>query len=246
MKRRKAKTLKAFIIVLSVLLIVAGAMFGAYKYIRDTYTVKSVIVEGSTHYTGDEIKTFVMTGPLSDNSLYLSYKYKNREVQGIPFVETIGVKIESPSSIRITVYEKALAGFVEYLGRYVYFDKDGIVVEVSSEKIQGIPEVVGVSYDYVVLHEKLPATDDAFFKKVLDVTKLLTKYGVSATKMYFKDSREIILYCGDITVELGKEDNLDIKLMNLKTILDKLEGKTGTLHMENFDEKSGKASFEQQ
>ena len=30
---------------------------------------------------------------------------------------------------------------IEYLGRYMYFDKDGIIVETSDKKTAGIPQI---------------------------------------------------------------------------------------------------------
>lgn len=117
-------------------------------------------------------------------------------------------------------------------------------MESSLVKTQGVPEVVGVDFEYVILHEKLPAKDDELFKKVLDVTKLMSKYGVDAEKMYFADDGRIVLYKDEITINLGKEDNLDIKIMNLPSILINLEGKKGTLRMENYDEGTKRVSFE--
>ena len=43
---------------------------------------------------------------------------------GVPFVEKMDVSVVDPHTIKIEVYEKALAGYVEYLGHYMYFDKD--------------------------------------------------------------------------------------------------------------------------
>lgn len=241
MNNRKLR--KILIAVLVLLLLIIGLLLG-YRYFMDKYTIKEVYVEGAVHYTDEEIMDIVMSGKYGNNSWFLSKKYKNKEIKNIPFVETINVSIESAKRIRIVVYEKALAGFVEYLGRYIYFDKDGIVVESSTVKTAGVPEVVGVDFDYIVLHEKLPAKDDSLFKRVLNMTQLMTKYGVLAEKMYFKDNGEIVLYYKDITINLGKDDNLDIKVLNLPSLLKNLEGMSGTLRMENYDENTKKVSFE--
>lgn len=230
--------------ILAILVLLLGIGFGAYLYVRTTYRVENVYVEGNVHYTSDEIKDMVLTGPFKDNSLFLSHQYKHKKIDNVPFVEMMEVDVISKDTIKIVVYEKTLAGYVEYLGNYVYFDKDGIAVEVSSMKTEGIPEVIGVSFDYIILHEKLPVKDPTIFKKVLNITQLLTKYKVKSDKVFFKDDDEIVLYCNDISVYLGKEENLDIKVMNLPTILEKLSGETGILHMEDYEEIHGKATFE--
>ena len=117
------------ICILIILLLAAGLL--AVGYVRIRYTIQTVYVEGNVHYTEDEIKAIVMDGFLGDNSLYLSLKYKNKGIEGIPFVDVVDVSILSPDTVKIIVYEKTLTGCVRYLDTYVYFDRDGYVVESS-------------------------------------------------------------------------------------------------------------------
>lgn len=240
----KVRRVPFFLKLIIILLVLAGIFYGAMYYVSTHYLIKEVMVDGNVHYSDDEIKDIVMAGRFGNNSLYLSYKYKNKDVESIPFVETINVQIVSSDTIRISVYEKALAGYIEYLGRYIYFDKDGIVVESSGVKTTGIPEVVGIDLDYVVLYEKLPADNPELFKNVLNITQLMTKYGVLADRMYFKSNGELVLYEGNVTVNLGKDEDMDIKIMNLPSLLAKLNGTSGTLRMENYNETTKKVSFE--
>lgn len=51
-------------------------------------------------------------------------------------MDVMNVSILAPDTIKITVYEKALAGYVKYLDTYMYFDKDGYVVESSGIRTQ--------------------------------------------------------------------------------------------------------------
>ena len=117
------------------------------------YTIKTVTVEGNHHYSNDQIMDMVMKNSLDKNSLFLSLKYRKRDIKWIPFIEKISVNIVSPDTIKILVYEKAVAGYVEYLGKYMYFDKDGIIVETSDHPTEGIPHITGLEFNYVVLHE---------------------------------------------------------------------------------------------
>ena len=129
MKRRTV----VLLCICGALLILGVAASALLRY----YKVTTVYVEGNVHYSNEEIMDMVMTGKLGDNSLYLALKYKNKGVDDIPFVQTMDVDILSPDTIRITVYEKALAGYIQYLDRYMYFDKDGIIVEASDKKTAG-------------------------------------------------------------------------------------------------------------
>ncbi len=208
------------------------------------YRVTTVYVEGNIHYSNEEIMDMVMKGALGDNSLYLALKYKNKGVDNIPFVQTMDVTILAPDTIRITVYEKAVAGYIEYLDRYMYFDKDGIIVETSGERTTGIPQVTGLQFGYVVMHEKLPVENPEIFEDILDITQLLNKYGVQADKIRFDKSMHKTLYFGDARVSLGSNENIGEKIMKLKGILPELEGKKGMLRMDNYSEEMRNVTFE--
>jgi len=228
------------ILALGVLAVLAGVVY----YIKETYTIQTVYVEGNVHYTEDEIKTIVMDGPLGDNSLYLSLRYKNRSIQGVPFVDVMDVDILTPDTIKITVYEKAVVGYIRHLDAYMYFDKDGYVVECSSVKTVGIPQITGLVFDHVVVGEALPVENPEIFVSILDVTKLLNKYDIAPDKIYFRDTGEITLYFGEVKVALGSNmAQLEDKLMLLPEFLPQLEGRNGTLQMEQYDEDTGKYTF---
>ena len=109
----------------------------------------------------------VTKGSLGHNSLYLSVKYRKKGVENIPFVDVMDVQILSPDTIKIVVYEKALAGYVRYMDTYMYFDKDGYVVECSDVKTQGIPQITGLKFGYMVLGERLPIEDEGCFTNII-------------------------------------------------------------------------------
>lgn len=208
------------------------------------YRVTTVYVEGNIHYDNEEIMDMVMTGRLGNNSLYLAMKYKNKGVDNIPFVQTMDVDILSPDTIKITVYEKAMAGYIEYLGKYMYFDKDGIIVESSEQKTTGIPQVTGLNFGYVIMHEKLPVDNPEIFEDILDITQLLNKYGVQADKIRFDKAMHKTLYFGEARVSLGSNENIGEKIMKLKGILPELSGKKGMLRMDNYSEEMRNVTFE--
>lgn len=227
------------------IVLVTVVVLGAGYYIVNTYTVSTVYVDGNVHYTDDEIKAIVMDGPLGNNSLYLSMKYENRGIEGIPFVDVMDVSILAPDTVRITVYEKVLTGYVKYLGSYLYFDKDGYVVESSSEKTAGVPQITGLVFDHMAVGEALPVDNPEVFGSILNITKLLEKYDLEAEKIYFQRSGEITVYFGEIKVALGNDSTtLEDKLMLLPQLLPSLEGKSGTLQMETYTESGGRYTFQ--
>ena len=209
----------------------------------DSPRVQNVSVEGNVHYTSEEIEAMVLTDRLSYNSLYLSLKYRNKEIRDIPFIETMSVRVDSPDSITIRVYEKSVAGYVEYMGRYMYFDRDGIVVESSETRTEGIPQVTGIRFDHVVLYEALPVKNTDIFQEILSITQMLSKHQITTDKIYFNESNEITLYFDNIRAKLGK-DNLEEKVMRLEQILPNLSGESGVLDLQNYSEDRKNVTFQ--
>ena len=248
---KKEQTKSSYFLNHKSLFIIGGTVFmfvalivAAYFYIITNYTVTTIYVEGNIHYTNEEIIDMVMEGYYGNNSLLLSLKYKDKGIVGVPFIEKIDVSVQDPHTIKIEVYEKALAGYVEYLERYMYFDKDGIVVESSKEKTAGVPMVAGLKFDYVILHEPLPVENPAVFSSILSITQLVNKYSLSVDRIYFRGDGSVTLYFGNIKAALGSGDNLDEKIMELQQMIPKIEGKSGTLRMENYTEETHNISFE--
>ncbi len=235
---------KRMLIIGSFLAAVLVIVFGGYYYIMTHYKVTTVYVEGNIHYTNEEIIDMVMGGKYGDNSLILSMKYRDQGIENIPFIETMDVTVESNDTIRITVYEKALAGYVSYLGRYVYFDKDGIVVETSEQETRGIPQVTGLTFDHVILYEPLPVEKPEIFDEILNITQQLSKYSLVVDKIYFDKDYQVTLLFGDVKIALGSNTDIDEKIMKLQYILPDLEGKRGTLDMRELREDMKNYSFE--
>ncbi len=250
-KRRKfnlrtfIKLHKSLVIIFAMLCVLALAALGGAIYVYKTYTVTNIYVDGNTHYSDEEIVDMVMTGRLSHNSAYLAIKYRDKSITDIPFIEKMDITILSPDTIRINVYEKAIAGYIEYLGRYMYFDREGIIVESSKTSLNDVPKVMGLDFNYVVMYEKLPVENEEVFEEILDITQLLSKYDLEAEKILFDSEYNVYLYFGDVEVSIGTDENIDEKIINLQYILPKLEGKKGILNMQEYSDSNDNVTFEE-
>ena len=238
------KRRKRFGIGILIFLMLVATILGVGFYLLSHYNITTVYVEGNLHYSTEEIQNMVMEGPLGNNSLYLSFKYKDKGVEDIPFVDVMDVDILAPDTIKITVYEKSLAGYVEFMDTYMYFDKDGYVTESSNVKTIGVPQITGLSFDYVVLGERLPVKDETLFESIMSITKLLGKYELLVEKIHYKSNSEITLIFDNIKVALGSNDKLEEKIMDLPVFLQDLQGKSGTLRLENYSEDEKMVVFE--
>ena len=211
--------------------------------IKSEFTITSVDITGNEHYTADEIEDYVLAGKYGHNSIFLYLKCRFGKQEAVPFIEKMDVELLSPTEVKIRVYEKAVAGYVEYLGHYLYFDKDGIVVESSTRRVDGIPFVTGLEFNYITLHEQLPVKKEEVFRTILDITQLLTKYRITIDRIYFDKDYNITLYFKDIRVYLGSNEHIDEKINRLRFILPDLPSEPGVLHMENYAGDGDKFTF---
>lgn len=242
-KKKKKKAYEKVLIALAVICLVVAVLFITVLCLLEIYKVKTVYVNGNVHYTSSEIKDMIMVGELGDNSIYLSLKYKNKTIEDVPFVSAMNVDIVSPDTIKITVYEKTLAGCVEHLGEYVYFDRDGMVVECSPYTTEGVPVVSGLSFDSVVLYEPLPVADKQIFELILTIAQLYDKYEMEAQRIQFVSGGNIVVHTGNIRAAMGKGENIDDKVMTLAAIMPDLEGQSGTVKLENYTKDSKNVIF---
>ncbi len=230
--------------VVLILLIGLAAILGTVYYFISAYTIKTVYVEGNEYYTEQEIKDIVISGPLENNSLYLSLKYQKNGFDNIPFVDNIEVNFLAKDSVNIIVHEKALAGYIEFMDSFMYFDKDGYIVENSNVKMLEIPLVVGLQFSHVELGQKIPVNDETVFSQIMSLHNLLKDFELRVDKIYFRPDEEIVLFFGDVRVMLGEGVHLQEKIMVLPQFLETLTGESGALRMENYSQEGDMVSFE--
>ena len=239
-KETKTKTVKKLIVVLAALavLFILGLSFAG------VFRVRQVTVTGNAYYTKEEVVDLLLDEGSLQNTLLVYLRYKYQEHPEIPFIDDFEVTMDSWRSLKIRVYEKNMVGYVRYLGQDVYFDKDGIVVESSTQELEGIPQISGVTFDSLAIHQPLSVEDPTIFDTILSITKLLTKYDLDPDEIRFGAGGELFLQLGDVKVALGTGENLDEKISRLKQLEGDLKDKSGTLHMENYTDETTHISLE--
>ncbi len=68
------------------------------------------------------------------------------------------------------------------------------------------------------------------------MTQVLSINQLQVDEIQYNHFGEATLYLGDIQVLLGGNEGLNGKITELSSMLPKLEGRKGILHLENYDE----------
>ncbi len=198
--------------------------------------VRQVTVAGNSRYSENEIVGMVFQKKIDWNSAYLFLREKTREHIQIPFVEDYKLDFVSPTHVEVIVHEKSMVGYVSYMGSYMYFDKDGIVVESTDTALEGIPEISGLKFGQIVLHQPLPVEDSRVFEEILNLTQLLSLRKLEVDGIRYNSKGDANLYFGNVEVVLGDSSQMDGKISLLANMMPQIRDLDGTLYLDNYDE----------
>lgn len=241
-KKRKVPKWKGILLaVFSAILVFCAA----FVLLTKVFVVKNVRVEGNELYDEELIKTTVLNDEYSWSSLYVLLKYTFTDATQLPFIDTMEISMEDAQTLHIRVYEKGLLGYlyIPAIDKNAYFDKDGIVVETSSEKIENVPRIQGLECNEVVLYEKLPV-ENKLLKQLLTLTQTLKRDGLEPDAVSYGVKNAPVLRYENVEVNLGSMEYLTQKVERMKEILPRLAGMSGTLHLENWNEQTTNIVFE--
>lgn len=227
-----------FVLLFLVLLMLAGAAGGV---VISRSTIDKVKVTGNAFYSKKEIRNLILDSRASKNTIvcYLSNRFG--EHKEIPFIERYQIEIKDMHTVEIIVYEKNIIGYIDFLGSYMYIDRDGVVVDSSSEPLPGICKVEGIKFSKIVLHEKVETSNTQAFQDVLMMTQIFEKNKIKVSKITFDDRNHITVKVKKIKVELGSSDKIDLKLAELADILPQIKKLSGTLYLDDYESGSGNA-----
>lgn len=232
-KARKKKRLFIISTIVAALIAACAAVYFGFRTDKITYV-------GNSHYSNEEMTNRIFGNDTPNTVLYTLFGNKKKT---IPFIQKYDVEIQWPRGMYITVYEKAVIGYIRYMGCNMYFDKDGIVVESSTETFEKVPEIIGLKFNSIVLDSKLEVGDDEVFRHILDLTQSFDKYNLDVSKVYFDSSDNVILYIDEVKVYLGKSDDYTDKLFELKQMKTKFAGLKGSLYMQDYTKDSSSIIF---
>ena len=239
-KKKRRKIWPVILTVLMTLLVLAAAVVLLFR-------TRAVEVEGNSYYSENTISTWVQRDRLSVNTLYILVKYDFMDAELPAGVERLNVSLKNPWTVRVAVEEKEMAGYVDYDGAYLYFDRTGTAVLKTKKQIEGVPYIEGLVFDAAAteIGATLPVEDDSIFEKIVDVSRNLKKYSLTPDRISCAEG-DVRIYFGTVEVLLGDND-YEEKLQQVPPILEKLSelypDTAGTLHLENYDTDSESVRF---
>lgn len=228
MRRKKKRKLKKQF---KIILITVPVLASLIALIIFAFQLKTVKVSSDLkQFTEGEVKA-CMDKEKIDNTLIFWLRNKMGKSQKIDMFEEYSVKMNSPFKITITAYEKKLKGYIKSDKVYYYFDGDGKILKISSEKMKSVPEVTGLEYNKLELYKKINTGNQEGLDTLLNYANAIEEYSFGVKKIDVSQKKEITLYIKNIQVQLGTDSNMDKKLLALNDIFDNVVKYSGVLNM---------------
>ena len=205
--------------------------------------VQKIKVTGNKFSTDTQIVNLVKEDPFTMNSIYTVLKYKLGSYEIPTYLEDMKVSFNMPWGLHVKVKERQVAGGILTNNAYVYFAEDGTILSKGTEVLDDVVAVEGVKTKKTVLYEPIEMKNEKLLSYILSISEELKKNELFPDRVVWeKDSMN--LYFGGICVQLGKL-NFDEKIVQVPPVLEKLDGKSGILHLEHYNEMSTSISFEE-
>ena len=231
MEERETKKYMKWMIPLAVMAVIVFCIF--------LFRVKKVSIEGNTYYSQQQMVNMFQTNILEKNVLGFWLLDKLSMTPRLDFVREYEVSYPNLNEIHIKLYEKTIVAGIAYSNQYIYFDKDGMVLQSGNQPVEGIPLFESDSMTTFTLYKKIQMENEDRLGQIINLANLFQHYEIKWDRVQFGENNEAYLYSGDIRVNLGKKDNYDEQISALASILEQMqkEGKKGTIDMSSYEVK---------
>lgn len=236
-KKRKQKREKRFKILKSILkllflfTIIIGILL--FLFVSPVFNIKNIEVNGNKKINVEEIKSLSKIN-LEENIFKFSSKQIKNNIKENAYIDTVEIKRKIPSIVQLNITEREVKYQLEYGNAFAYIDRNGNILEISSENNQ-MPIIRGylTSQEDIKSGNKLIEEDcnklltvQEFLKVAEDngLQNLITIIDITSDEDYKFElpSKGKVAYMGD-------SKNIGGKILTLKEILTREEGKNGQI-----------------
>ena len=191
-----------------VLIVIVGLILAVVFGCR----IKTIRITGNERVSDETIQTLIQYDKCQNNSLLLWLLNRKTDISSEPLLNSIHVQFRNPQTIVVQVNEEKLSGYV-----------------------QDVLLLSGITADTAEVGEQLVSDDTGVFADFLDIAAILRSEAITADSLGKSDDGGYYIVMGKVKVLLGKDIYMEEKISELNDLLSKLEGLSGTLHLEEYD-----------
>ena len=230
-REKRFRILKIILKILLLFAIIIGILL--FLFISPVFNIKNINVQGNNKINAEAIESLSKIN-MDENIFRFSSKQAAENVKENAYIDSVEVRRKIPNTVEIIVTEREAKYQLEYGNAFVYIDGNGNILEISNENAN-LPIIRGYSttQEGIQVGNKLIDED---CNKLLTVEKFLR--AAKSNEIY-----DIITYVdisndNDYKFELpskgkvaylGNDTNINDKILTLKEILTREEGKNGQI-----------------
>lgn len=183
------------------------------------FKVRTVEIEGSTFYKDSQVQEMIFTNAFEKNMLGFWLENQFLGHKDLPFVREYKITYSLPSKVHIKLYEKSIIAGAQYMNEFIYFDKEGMVLESTDKKRDDIPLFEIENIKNFSLYQTIDMGDKDLLEKILKISNLMEHYHLPVERIIINESNDAYLYAGKIQINLGSGDRYDDAMAALETVL---------------------------
>lgn len=222
---RKKKKIKKTIRFIILIIIIIG--IGIFLCTSKIFKIQEISISGNEQIMKDELQVEDKIG----NNIFLMSKIKiERDLKKNPYVKRVITKKVLPNKLEITIEERQKDFMIRTEDGYLYMDKQGYLLEKSSINLEKVI-ITGCTTQELDPGKRLDEKDLEKLEDVRNIIKNCKKIEIYdiITSIDISDEDEYIIYIESMRklIYIGDSSNLANKMLYIKDILEKEEGKEG-------------------
>ena len=215
-------------LVIFILILAAIVLF----FLSPIFNIKVINVNNNLKIPSEEIINLsrILIG---ENSFKISKSKTIKNIKENPYIESVTITRKLPDTIEIGIVEREATYMIEFANGFVYVNNQGYMLEISEEKLE-LPILIDIvtPVEAIAAGNRLVKED---LLKLEDVIKIVNaaksvEINTKITKISIKEFTLFLENDGK-TAYIGDTSNINTKMLYLKDILQKEEGKTGEVFL---------------
>lgn len=231
-KQNKIKKIIKVFILFSILIGI-----GIFLSTSEMFNIIDIQISGNEQVMAEELE---IDDKIGSNIFLLTKSQIRNDIKKNPYIKYVYIKKILPNKLVIKVEEREKAFMIKNDNTYIYLDKQGYILEKTEINFAKII-ILGYTTNNFELGQRLNEKD---LKKLEDIIRIIEnckeiEINDKITSINILDSGEYIVYIQEMKkmIYIGDTTNLANKMLYIKAILKKEDGKEGKIFLNgNFSE----------
>ncbi|MCR4605014.1 MAG: hypothetical protein K5639_03350 [Eubacterium sp.] len=183
------------------------------------FKIDTVTVEGNTFFSNNEVEQTYSSKWWQKNMLTYFIFNKLGADTDPEYVRESEVTFPEFRAVHIKIYEKSILAGVKYANHYIYFDKDGMVLETTDKPKDGIAYFVSDDITDFSLYQTISTGRQDLLSQMINLAGRLTYYKIDWDTVEIDKEGKATLKTDKVSVLLGRKNDYDEVLSVLPDVL---------------------------